>query len=128
MLDEALELRLEIFTGSDEHGPAVVPFVRGELERIDLPADARTDDNLGMFASHLFAALCRSLRDEALTEFSADDVIDAALAERPDALPASQAMAERALAALGAQLPHTEVRILALHFATLLAQHPKENR
>lgn len=128
MLDEALELRLEIFTGSDDHGPAVVGFVRDELERIDIPSEARTDDNLGMFASHLFAALCRSLRGEALTEFSADDVIDTALAERPDALPASQAMAERAQDELGAELPYTEVRILALRFATLLAQHPKENR
>lgn len=128
MLDETLRLRLEIFTGSDEHGSVVEPFVRQELERIAIPDSARTDDNLGMFASHLFAALCRSLRGEALTEFSADEVIDAALAERPDALPASQAMADRALEELGAELPHTEVRILALHFATLLAQHPKENR
>ena len=40
----------------------------------------------------------------------------------------TQAMADRARDELGAQLPQTEVRILALHFATLLAQHPKENR
>ncbi|MCA0295739.1 MAG: transcriptional antiterminator [Actinobacteria bacterium] len=128
MFDESLELRLEIFTGSDPEGPVVVPFVRRELERIGLPEPARTDDTLGMFASHLFAALCRSLRGEALTEFSADDVIDAALAERPEALPASQAMAQRAVDELGAELPHTEIRILALHFATLMAQHPQENQ
>ena len=128
MLDESLELRLEIFAGSDNAGPVVVPFVRRELERIDLPDQDRTDSTLGMFASHLFAALCRSLRGGALTEFSADEVVDAALAERPDALPASQAMAQRAREDLGAELPRTEVRIRALHLATLLAQHPQENR
>lgn len=128
MFDETLEQRLEIFALTDEQGPVAVPFVRGELERIEIPDASRTDDNLGMFASHLFAALCRSLRGEALTEFSADEVIDAAIAERPDALPHSQALAQRARDQLGAELPHTEIRILALHFATLLAQHSKENR
>lgn len=137
MLDETLELRLEIFTGSDDAGPTVVPFVRRELERIDLPESGRTDDNLGMLASHLFAALCRAQRGEALTEFSAEAVVDAAIAERPEALVLSEALARRAQEELGTELPRIEIRILALHFATLLAnpglinpgpaQHSKEN-
>lgn len=126
MFDELLEARLNIFTDSSADGPEVVPFVRRELQRIDVPDQHRTDSTLGMFASHLFAALCRERSGEALTEFSADAAVDAALAERPNALPASQALAERARAELAAELPHTEIRVLALHFATIMAKLSKE--
>lgn len=127
MLDDTLDLRLQLLAAGDPAGATVAPFVRRELERVDLPDAARTDDTLGMLTSHLFAALCRAERGEALTEFSADEVVGAAIAERPDALVLAEELARRAQDELGAELPRVEIRILALHFATVLAQHSKEN-
>lgn len=123
MFDEILEQRLEILPQTDLAGQTVISFVRRELEQVDVPESSRTDDVLGTFASHLFAALCRSLRGDGLTEFSADDSIDEAIAEQPAALHLAQALARRAQDELGVALPNTEIRILALHFASLLAQY-----
>ncbi|GIG24917.1 PRD domain-containing protein [Cellulomonas denverensis] len=118
-MDDALELRLQVFTDAENIDPSVVPVVRDELNRLALPADRRTDEVLGIFTSHLVNALNRAVRGEPLTVFEAQDVVDAAIAERPDAYDHARELARRAEQALGVDLPDTEVRLLGLHLATI---------
>lgn len=119
MLDEALTQRLDIFATTDGIDPAVIPFVRGVLETLDVPDEQRTDAALGMLTSHLVGVLHRSFAGEALTSFGAEEVIDAAIAEHPHSLVRATELAGRVHDELGLDLPETETRILALHFATL---------
>ncbi|HEY0188066.1 MAG TPA: hypothetical protein VGC67_11305 [Cellulomonas sp.] len=118
-MDPTLELRLQVFAGTEEIDPAVVPLVRAELDRLPLPEGRRTDEVLGTFVSHLVNALNRALLGEPLTVFAAGDVLDAAVAQRPDAYAHAQQLAGRAEQVLGVGLPDTEVRLLCLHLAAM---------
>lgn len=118
-MDDALAFRLEVFNQTEGIDPAVVPFVRSELEQMSIEQERKTDAVLGTYTSHLINALNRSLKGEALTSFDAQEVIDAVIAEKPEAFVRAQELAARINGGLGIELPDTEVRILTLHLATI---------
>ena len=106
----------------------VVPFVAGRLRELPVASNVLTDEQVGMFVSHLIQALDRTLKGQALQSFDAQDEIDAAIAENPQTWEVALNIANLAESELDIALPETEARILSLHLALILGgnQHKKE--
>lgn len=121
-MDDVLLTRLDIFASSPEIANGVVDFVRQEFARIEETGIELHDETAGMFTGHLVNALSRAVRGEALESFSAVTVLDAVVKEKPLVYSAARNLAERANLHLVVTLPDTEVRLITLHLATVLAR------
>lgn len=123
-MDERLAERIRLFRAGGQIRPQVVDFVAGELRALSAAGEEVTEDTAGTLTSHLMVALTRLLDGEPITAFPAAEQVAAELAGHPEAVAAARAIAARAHAELGAELPASEIDFLGLHLAVLARRRP----
>lgn len=125
-MDPALARRVRLFRDSGQVRPEVASFVSAELAALAVEGCGVTEESAGMLTSHLLMALTRLVDGEAIAEFRTDAAVAAELAGCPRAVERARAVATRAGRELGAVLPESEIRFLALHLAVLYGPLPGE--
>lgn len=123
-MDDQLARRIELFQETGQVRPEVAEFVRDELRALAAEGNPVSEETAGMLTSHLMMALNRLLDGASIEEFPADEQIAGELAEHPEAVTRSRAVAARAERTLGAALPSSEISFLALHLAVLAQRSP----
>ncbi|KAA6213724.1 PRD domain-containing protein [Streptomyces albofaciens JCM 4342] len=123
-MEALLARRIRLFVESGQVRPEVAAFVRVELDALATEGCVVTEDSAGMLTSHLLMALTRLQNGEPVAEFRTDGLAAAELAEHPRAVRRARAVSLRAEQALGAPLPESEIKFLAMHFALLRRDTP----
>ncbi|MFJ6747553.1 MULTISPECIES: transcriptional antiterminator [unclassified Streptomyces] len=123
-MDSPLARRVRLFRESGQVRPEVASFVTAELVALAAEGCRVTEESAGMLTSHLLMALTRLLDGEAVAEFRTDAAVAAELAGCPEAVSRARVVALRAGRELGAALPESEIRFLALHLAVLYGGGP----
>jgi hypothetical protein len=118
-MDPALARRVRLFRDSGQVRPQVASFVTAELVTLAGEGCSVTEESAGVLTSHLLMALTRLVDGAAIGEFPTDSAVAAELSGCPGALVRARAVASRAGRELGAVLPESEIRFLALHLAVL---------
>ncbi|MFJ9854269.1 transcriptional antiterminator [Streptomyces sp. NPDC101150] len=118
-MEARLAHRIRVFRDSGQVRPEVAAFVAAELVALAGEGRRVTEDSAGMLTSHLLMALTRLLDGAPAAECPA--AVAAELGDHPEALARARAVAVRAGRELGARLPDSEIRFLALHLAVLHA-------
>jgi hypothetical protein len=123
-MEDELARRIQLFRETGQVRPEVAKFVSAELETLAAEGHPVSEASAGMLTSHLMMALTRLVNGASIDEFPADDHIADELADHPEAVERSRAVAVRAERTLGATLPPSEINFLALHLAVLARQSP----
>ncbi|MCF3102171.1 PRD domain-containing protein [Streptomyces roseoverticillatus] len=118
-MDEGLGVRVRLFREGGHVPGEVVEFVVAELGLLAAAGRSVTEARAGMLTSHLMMALTRSVKGEPVEPGAMDEQVAAELADHPEAVAAARALAARARAALGCQLPESEIGFLGMHLAVL---------
>ncbi len=113
--------RLALLEVSGQGSADVIAFVHSEMGRLEGELGIPFADGGGeLLVTHLVVALDRLQRGEPFVASNGhSEVVAAELSTRPEMVVQAHEVASRARSALGAELPDSEIGLIALHLAAL---------
>jgi len=125
-VENILAQRLAIYDADPTVPAGVTDFVRSELALID-PQQILTDDDAGVFVSHLIMAIARLITGKPIPEEMDADTYAEVVAEQPNARDCADALATRVKNQFSVIPPESELQYLTVHLALLALNQQATN-